>query len=446
MAYTKIFAIRRRLDRTVAYAVQPEKTEMENKIAYAIDEEKTRQPAFTTALNCESVETAYQKMAATKERWDKTDGVLGYHLIQSFAPGEVTPEQAHAIGVEFAKRMFGERYEVVIGTHLDQAHTHNHIVINAVSFQDGKRYHSSPESYYGEIRAASDALCREHQLSVITPQEHGKAYAEWKAEKAGKPTLRSMIRADIDSVIENAYSFETFLLLLEKRGYRVVNSSKRKYITVKPPGAKRAFRLDSLGAGYTEAEIQKKIKENRQKPIPLGTMQAKKKRYYRIRGKLPKKPRKKITGFLALYFRYVYFLRANRGKPMISAGIKGEVLKLERYQRQFQYLLENNIQTNEQLEEAMKGLEREIVQLEEKRTPLYRKKKAAKEPNEAQQLSQDIGQYTDTLREKRKELNFCRKIYESIPYVIEQYQQAQTDRQKKTTKGVKRYEFQRGNR
>lgn len=94
----------------------------------------------------------------------------------------------------------------------------------------------------------------------------------------------------------------------------------------------------------------------------------------------------------------------------------------------------------------MKGLEWEIVRLEEKRKPLYRKKKAAKEPNEAQQFSQDIGQYTAALREKRKELTFCRKIYESIPYVIEQYQQAQTERQKKTKKEVKRYEFQRGNR
>ena len=120
MAITKIIAIRDRLDKRVNYAVNGEKTTLDTGITYAANPEKTEQHFFTSVLNCESCETAYAEMQTTKRRFDKLGGVVGYHFIQSFAPGEVTPEQAHRIGVEFAQRLFGERYEVVVGTHLDK--------------------------------------------------------------------------------------------------------------------------------------------------------------------------------------------------------------------------------------------------------------------------------------------------------------------------------------
>ena len=160
MAITKIIAIRDRLDKRINYAVNGEKTTLDTGITYAANPEKTEQLFFTSAINCESCETAFAEMQATKQRCGKLGGVVGYHFIQSFAPGEVTPEQAHAIGVAIAQRLFGERYEVVVGTHLDRAHLHNHVVVNSVSFVDGKKYHSSPGSYYFEVRSTSDTLCR----------------------------------------------------------------------------------------------------------------------------------------------------------------------------------------------------------------------------------------------------------------------------------------------
>ena len=171
--------------------------------------------------------------------------MLGYHFIQSFKPKEATPETVHEIGVEFARRCFGERFEVVIGTHLDRNHLHNHIVVNSVSRTDGHKYHSSPESYYNDVRGTSDALCRENDLSVITPQGKGKHYAERKAEQGGKHTVRGIIRADIDTIIGQAYTYDSFLMLLRRNGYEVRRSPNRKYTTGKPPGAKRALRLDS---------------------------------------------------------------------------------------------------------------------------------------------------------------------------------------------------------
>ena len=220
MAYTKVFAIRARLDDRVKYAVNGEKTELDERIVYTADSEKTATVRFVTTLNCRSAETAFAAMQKTKKKYKKTGGVLGYHFIQSFAPGEVTPEQAHEIGCEFARRLFGEDFEAVIGTHLDKAHPHNHIVVNSVSRTDGHKYHSSPESYYNDVRGTSDALCRENDLSVIAPQGKGKHYAEWKAEQGGKPTVRGIIRADIDTIIAQAYTYDSFLMLLRKKRLR----------------------------------------------------------------------------------------------------------------------------------------------------------------------------------------------------------------------------------
>ena len=133
MAYTKLIVIHSRLDRCLDYTQDEEKTSLETVLDYAMNRDKTEQDCFETALNC-SRETAYADMMDTKRRWGKVSRKRkGYHVIQSFAPGEVTPEQAHEIGCEFARRLFGEDFEVVVGTHLDKAHPHNHIIVNSVS-------------------------------------------------------------------------------------------------------------------------------------------------------------------------------------------------------------------------------------------------------------------------------------------------------------------------
>ena len=318
MAYTKVFAIRARLDDRVKYAINGDKTELGEKINYAADLQKMNSVRFVSALNCKSAETAFAAMRRTKEKFCKTGGVLGYHFIQSFAPGEVTPEQAHEIGCEFARRLFGEDFEVVVGTHLDKAHPHNHIIVNSVSRIDGHKYHSSPESYYNDVRGTSDELCRENNLSVIAPRGKGKHYAEWKAEQGGKPTVRGVIRDDIDATIQQAYTYDSFLMLLRKNGYEVRRGPNRKYTTVKPPGAKRAIRLDSLGESYTEADILRRLSRQRRggmaAPIVIRTVYTVKR--YRVKGKLNTARKKKITGFYALYLRYLYLLRGGRRKKL----------------------------------------------------------------------------------------------------------------------------------
>ena len=168
MAYTSVIPVHR-LDRAVKYVMNKEKTtavSLQDALDYAANRDKTEQSCFESSYAC-TLETAFSDMRQTKERWHKSGGVQGYHLVQSFAAGEVSPELAHQIAKELAARVLGGRYEYVIGTHLNTGHIHSHIVWNSVSCVDGKKYRSNYKSYVTEIRAVSDELCRKYKLSVI---------------------------------------------------------------------------------------------------------------------------------------------------------------------------------------------------------------------------------------------------------------------------------------
>ena len=181
MAYDKIIVIRSRLDRCLCYAQNEEKTGLTDTLRYIENPVKAR---LQTAINC-NLETAFQEMQATKRRWGKCGGILGYHIVHSYAPGEVSPEQAHAAGVEFAKRLLGSQYEAVICTHVDREHLHCHIVFNSVSFLNGKKYRSDFKSYFETLRGTSNAVSRDYGLSVIESDGNGKPYAAWDAERSG---------------------------------------------------------------------------------------------------------------------------------------------------------------------------------------------------------------------------------------------------------------------
>ena len=227
MAYTSIIPVSR-LDNSITYIRNKDKTtkkgqsagSLEEAIDYAMNRDKTERSIFEDAIGC-VCETAYQDMVATKKRYHKMDGVQGFHLVQSFAKGEVTPELAHRIGMELAKRLLQGKYEAVITTHLNTEHYHNHIVFNSVSMEDGKKYHSNSRSYYEDVRKASDALCLKYGLSVIEPKNgKGKSYAQWMAEQDGKPTWRTSIRLDIRDAVAESFTWKQFLEQMKQRGYQ----------------------------------------------------------------------------------------------------------------------------------------------------------------------------------------------------------------------------------
>ena len=237
MAVTSIWPVKSRLDHVINYARNPAKTRerslvsqaslhaIDNVIEYAADTIKTEERAYVSCLNCREDNAAVQMME-TKRYWGKTDGRLCFHGYQSFAAGEVTAETAHAIGVKLAEELWGERFEVVIATHCNTGHYHNHFVINSVSWADGYKFNNS-KSDYAEMRKISDRLCREHAISVIdVPSGKGKHYAQWSAEKNGKPTYRSMIRADIDQAIRASTTERDFIRIMREMGYELKTRGK----------------------------------------------------------------------------------------------------------------------------------------------------------------------------------------------------------------------------
>lgn len=351
MAVLKIHVVRARLDKRINYVMNPEKTACKGFHSF-FGIKDTLTSGFTCACD-----EAYQQMMETKQHEKKTDKVLGYHYIQSFKPGEVTPEEAHQVGCEFIERCFAEDFEVVIGTHTDHAHIHNHIILNSVSFVDGHKFQSTPASFY-KLRAISDEICRAHHLSVIDDPKTRKAkhYAEWKAEQEYRPTIRNEIRRDIDVVLKQSHSLNNFWELLRLRGYEIKFNEKRKYAAIRPPNGKRFIRMKSLGEEYTPRELVKRLEAadksevatNRRAFQQKYQQRKHRKKYYALPWTIIPHRRLTLRGIRALYWRYVYMLskvRARKAPRAVRGVMLDELKKLERYSQQYYFLRDNRLNT-----------------------------------------------------------------------------------------------------
>ena len=424
MAYDKIITIRSRLDHCLDYALNEEKTALSQAIAYGMNPGKTHN--LVTGINCVP-ESAHQEMQATKRRWDKRGGVLGYHIIHSYTPGEVTPEQAHAAGVDFARRLLGDCYEAVVSTHTDREHLHCHIVFNSVSFVDGKKYRSDFQSYFGTLRETSNTVSREHGLSVIEPESQGRHYAEWEAERSGRGTIRGLVRQDIDAAIRESFTFDSFLAALRRQGYTVKYGASVKHTAITPPGGKRAFRLDSLGDGYTEADIRTRLAAVRSGDIlpPPAPKTIVPKRYTVKRRTYRQGQRRKLHGFRALYIYYLYLLggpRLRKRKPP-SFAVRADVAKLRQYQRQFSLLQKYRIDSDSQLATLGEALQAQIDALTDSRKDLYARKRGGED------VAEEIAAVNGELRRLRRELKTCGRIEADIPRIRERtalYQEQRT--------------------
>ena len=232
----------------------PIKSTLKAAIDYICNPDKTDGKLLVSSFGC-AAETADIEFEWTRRHSIDKGTHLGRHLIQAFEPGEVTPEEAHRIGMELAREVLGGKYEFVLTTHIDKDHVHNHLIFNAVSFTDHKHYHSNKHSYH-EIRRASDRLCKEHGLSVIIPgQDKGKSYIEHQAAQNGT-SYKAKLKAAIDRLIPVSSSLEDLLARLQREGYEV---KRGKYISARAPNQERFTRLKTLGADYTEEAVAARI-------------------------------------------------------------------------------------------------------------------------------------------------------------------------------------------
>ena len=408
MAYDKILVIHARLDKRINYALNEAKTlRTENG------------QILQTAINCQ-LDSAYRDMLRTKRRWDKENrSIQGYHIIHSFSPGEVTPEQAHALGMEFAERLLQGRFEAVVATHIDHGHIHAHIVFNSVSCTDGKTFRDDFKAYYGDIRGISNEISQENDLSVIEPKGKGKHYAEWDAERSGKVTVRGLIRQDIDAALAEAFTLQSFFEALQRRGYTIKRGANVKHTAVKPPGSDRFVRLDSLGDGYAEADIRERLNRSRTEPEKQESMTVAPlyipKGRYKVKRRSPAYGKKqKLSGLRRLYLHYLYLLSPPRPRRRpVPFPVRAEVRKLDQYKRQFTLLQKYRINSESQLSMLADALQADIDSLVVSRRELYRRQRRGED------MSAEIKEISLALRPIRRELKCCQHVADRIPQIQE---------------------------
>lgn len=239
------------------------KTDLKNRIKYASNPEKTDEKIFVSNYKCDdNFEIAYSMMKATKKIFNKDNDekILGYHVMQSFKKNEISPIEAHDIGMETMKKYLEDKFEFVLATHLDKEHIHNHIIINSVSFIDGKKLNADNKNLQ-KLRDCSDKICKEHDKSIIVPNEKNRSlnYKEWIAKKENY-SLKDLIKIDIDDSILDSKSYEDFIKIMSDKGYKLKYGNV-KYNTFKHKDFQKSVRGFRLGDEYTEDEIKKRIKE-----------------------------------------------------------------------------------------------------------------------------------------------------------------------------------------
>jgi hypothetical protein len=467
MAVTKIWDIKGFIGKAVIYIENPDKTENPQYIKskmpgrelqsmtdvmeyamtderakeprdvlnYAINSEKTEQQHFVSSLNC-SIDTAREEMTATKRRWGKTDGNTAYHGYQAFMPGEVTPQIAHEIGVKLAEKLWGDRFEVVIATHLDRGHLHNHFVLNSVSFADGYKFYDS-QRFYRRMQRESDKLCREYRLSVIEDPKPGRSkhHAEIAAEREGTPTWRSLLKAEIDEAISQSMTENQFVTNLKKRGYRV--KLRGKDISVCPAGKadipQNYCRLGkNFGEEYYRDGLMKQIRnQGRPKfpePEPRRTV-----RTVKVKGNL--KAARKVTGFRALYFHYLYLLgKLPKNKPRTPEKVhilyREDLLKIERISKEITLLCRYKIDTEEQLNSFKKGLEEEIRSLADKRQGLRNSIRRPQNEKAVTDIKAQISHISNQIGRIRKEVILMKDIATRSAQIKEKTQKTWQEKEK----------------
>lgn len=418
IATTKIWAVKDSINRVVTYTINPNKTDfnqfavnfesMTDLMNYVTSDSKTKKNLCVSGVNC-NPSTAVMEMKATKQRYFKEDKILAFHAVQSFKPNEVTPELCHKIGLELAEILWGDRFEVVVSTHLDKAHLHNHFVINSVSFADGKKYYDNKETYRN-LRKQSDFLCEKYSLSVIKkPKDRGMHYAEYDAERNGKHTTRKEVRKDVDEAISKSRTFTQFIKELRLMGYEV--NTNRKHITLKPPGNEKRYRLRSLSKDdtYDEPSIKERILMNTK--VHLEPFQEK--IVFKVANINDLKKGKRITGIKGMYIKYMFLmgiLPKHAPRKKVHFIFREDLRYMEEITREVTLLKKNNINTLEDLENKIESLEARKKELIKERKCYYNKVSRKSNKNSVELIKQDIETLTKEIQAITKEV----RSYEGI--------------------------------
>ena len=418
MATTSIWKVGKRLDKVIKYTTNPEKTEdknyseswyrdLHNTVEYIKADFKTEKQFYVTGINC-SEDNALEEMKATKKKFGKERGILAYHAFQSFAEGEVTPEQAHKIGIQLAEELWGDRFEVIVSTHLNTKHIHNHFVLNSVSFVDGKKYRDN-RSTYAIMRRTSDEICRENNLSVIEEKPCGKLnidYSKYYSSYLQRDDYHTLVKADVDFAIKQAYSYNNFEDILSDMGYTITIRAGK--ISLCKPPYKRNIRITrAFGEEYSMDNIEERIMSNTSY-IPL-LAKSKIKRY---KGKNRKSIRYDRGSLYRLYLYYCYMFKVfpKNNRIKLSENMKKEVRKMEQMSNEIKFICRNKIKSTDELFSYKKNLAEELNNQMKERCKLRRNRENCQDSEERQKICNEILVVSDKINYLKKEVKLCEDV------------------------------------
>lgn len=428
MATTSIWSIKNNLKQSINYIINPEKTINKNygKNSYSYLETentennyKNEKVCYVSSINC-SERNPYEDMLFTKEEYGKTNGILAFHGYQSFKEGEVTPEIAHEIGVKFADEMWGDRFEVVVSTHLNTNHIHNHFVLNSVSFLDGKKYYDNRNNY-AEMRAISDSLCEEYHLSVLPEKKckSGINYSYYSKKNLVNTNYYKIVKNDLDLAIKLAYTYEDFERIMKSWNYELFyrsgNLTVRKY-----PYHKNIRVFRNYGEEYSINRIKERIK------IEFFKTSNKKKLNYSS----PPYFNLKHSYLYKKYIHYLYLLKIYPKKyprSYVSPEIRTEARKMDMLSDEVRLLVANDIKNHEQLFLYQNKVNNQLDILLHQKNILWNRYKKTEDIIGRAKIKVEIDTLYQKIKKVRKEVVLCRDIEERTPKIINNLEQQEKE-------------------
>lgn len=406
MATTSIWSIKNNLKQSINYIINPEKTTnkdygkvdfnfLEGKKDYNFKQEKV---SYVSYLNCEEYDP-YSSMKDTKDYYNKNDGVLAYHGYQSFKEGEVTADVAHEIGVKLVEEMFKD-YEVVITTHQNTNHIHNHFIINSVSFKTGKKYNNN-RTNLAKLRHISDSLCAEYGLSVLAEDT---SYRNTYKHKVVNNDYYKTLKDDLDSVMSYSVTLKQVIDRMKQLGYKCY--SRNGIMTIYRDGYDKVRIENAFGSDYSKDRIIERLYYSKQiifKPIPQKT----------IFQEYLTKTNNHHKGIYGLYLYYCYLLGVfpkHHTKQYLSYSIRQDIKKLESYSKQTEFMIDNKIETKEDLETFVKNNYEKYQNLIGKRENLWKRYHRAKTEDKKSEILTEINDIQPQIKELRKLDNYCKEI------------------------------------
>lgn len=403
MATTSLWPIKMTINKTINYVENKDKTkiplsDLSTTINYAQNKNKTEEQFYVTGINCNS-KSVYQDMMRVKKAYNKLEGIQGFHGYQSFREGEVTPELAHKIGIEFAKEMWGDDYQVVVTTHLNTNHIHNHFVVNSVSVKNGKKYNYSNKEM-ARLRITNDSICEEHNLNVLEEKPTPKKHIDFNYYM-NHDNYSTRTQAIIDMAIKNAFNYSDFLNIMKKNNYEVINRYGK--LSVRSLNKNRNIRIErQFGKDYTIDRINERIIEEVPDKLTLEELEQynyHKRNYIRNQNSL-------IAQLLFIIFKIKVYQKSPRNYPLSPEMIK-EVGKMDRYSLEVQFMTENKIDSEEELytfKEMNKELLNELI-YERKRT--YELKSKTKDISIKEECDAQVDFYNEIIKDLQAKVKTC---------------------------------------